>query len=130
TCPLPAPPPAGDAPGPPRPEPTRYDAGTPALVEKTTPSEGADPSPTVYVPRQATPSDADLPWLFGDYQILEELGHGGMGVVYKARQIPAGGRLVALKRMQPSFCRSAEAVRMFRHEAGTAAGLKHRGIVP
>jgi serine/threonine protein kinase len=107
------------------------DPATPVLSEITSPAEGAsDPSPTVYVPRQGPPSDPSLPWLFGDYEVLEELGHGGMGVVYKARQIKAGGRLVALKRMQPRYSRNEDAARMFRHEAGTAAGLKHPGIVP
>jgi len=64
----------------------------------------------------------------GPYEILEELGQGGMGVVYRARQASLN-RMIALK-VLPSHLESDDnAVRRFRQEGETAARLKHDNIV-
>jgi len=63
------------------------------------------------------------------YEILSELGRGGMGIVYKARQIRAG-RLVALKTIHAPHLAGSEQIRRFQGEAAAAARLNHHGIVP
>jgi serine/threonine-protein kinase len=64
---------------------------------------------------------------FGDYELLEEIGRGGMGVVYKARR---QNRIVALKMIKSGRQAEQEDVQRFCIEAKAASKLNHPGIVP
>lgn len=65
----------------------------------------------------------------GDFEIVSELGRGGMGIVYRALQVSLD-RTVALKVLPPNLHRRGSSLRRFRTEAMAVARLKHPNIVP
>jgi len=66
---------------------------------------------------------------FAGYELLEEVGRGGMGVVYKARQLQPS-RTVALKMIRSGMFASVADIERFHTEAEATANLEHDGVVP
>jgi serine/threonine protein kinase/tetratricopeptide (TPR) repeat protein len=71
----------------------------------------------------------DQNWRLGNYEILEEIGRGGMGVIYRARQRHSR-RIVAVKRVLSYHSDSRETLARFQREAVAAASLDHPNILP
>jgi serine/threonine protein kinase/tetratricopeptide (TPR) repeat protein len=71
----------------------------------------------------------DQNWRLGNYEILEEIGRGGMGVIYRARQRHSR-RIVAVKRVLSYHADSHETLARFQREAQAAASLDHPNILP
>jgi tRNA A-37 threonylcarbamoyl transferase component Bud32 len=91
------------------------------------PEPGSRPEPETVLGQ--TPLATPQPGFdFGKYTVIEELGRGGMGVVYKARDRELD-RVVALKVILASHLATSEHVRRFHHEARAAARVRHPAVV-
>lgn len=77
----------------------------------------------------ATDDDELRGRILGDYQLLEEIGRGGMGIVFSAQQ-QSLNRLVAVKLLPMAAMLDAKYIERFRNEARAAASLEHPNIVP
>src|SRR5262245_18282883 len=95
----------------------------PAASLEATEADLAHPAPP-----PAAPADGAVPEVLGNYQILKELGRGGMGAVYLARQISLD-RPVALKVMNPQWAKNPAFLVRFTREAYAAAQLVHHNVV-
>ena len=98
-----------------------------AGANRTGPSSGTET--TSGVPQGNGHATSRTVRYFGDYETISILGQGGMGVVYKARQLTLN-RLVALKMIRNAEFASEDQVRRFQNEAEAVATLDHPGIVP
>jgi serine/threonine protein kinase len=77
------------------------------------------------------PAEADDPYLgrmFGNYELVQKVGQGGMGLVYKGRQVSLD-RVVAVKILNKSLCDNAEFIKRFEREAKSIARINHPNIM-
>src|SRR5262245_45254407 len=104
-----------------------------ALELSAEPSErlAAESLPAESLAAEGIGADAAIPESdrsFGDYELLGRVARGGMGVIYKARQICLN-RIVAVKMMLPGLLVSEAEASRFQNEAEVIANLRHPNIV-
>jgi serine/threonine-protein kinase len=110
------------------PQPATVDAVDASALQPALPDATLIECDTASAPRSAA-ADSKLPVrAFGDFELLEEIGRGSMGVVYRARERHSG-RLVALKMMLDQPGREGGNRRRFALEARATGQLSHPGIV-
>src|SRR6266566_3170026 len=90
---------------------------------------GGEVSRAVYERVLAEVDAPDKQWHLGNYEILDEIARGGMGVIYRARQRHSR-RIVAVKRVLSYQADSHETLERFRREAEAVASLDHQNILP
>src|SRR5437868_274437 len=90
---------------------------------------GDEVSRAAYESVLAEVNASDKQWRLGKYEILDEIGRGGMGVIYRAMQRHSR-RIVAVKRVLSYQADSHETLGRFRREAEAAASLDHPNILP
>jgi serine/threonine protein kinase len=119
---------------PPSSEPPPIDSGDPFDESRRNTSPALSPirtqgvpSDTLSEPPGQTPSGA-LAERFGPYVIVDELGRGGMGIVYRVRDTRLG-RAVALKKIRSGLLASPQEIERFNREARAIAQLKHPHVI-
>ncbi|HCF61277.1 MAG TPA: protein kinase [Myxococcales bacterium] len=106
------------------PEPERASAPPPPIATPPPPAADQPQEPAPELAPTAVARSLSIP----GYELLELLGRGGMGEVWKARQVSLG-RLVAIKALSSELARYEDFVRRFEKEAAALASLSHPGIV-
>ena len=99
----------------------------PATGARTTPMGSSDPSATVDLPRAMDFTEAPLAGVSQRYDLLGELGRGGMGIVYRARDRETG-ELVALKVLKPEIAGEQALLDRFKNELRLARKITHKNV--
>jgi eukaryotic-like serine/threonine-protein kinase len=99
----------------------KTDVGNDATVAPESPAQKPKP-------RKAADTQVDIPNTLGGYEVVKELGRGGMGAVYLARQVSLD-RPVALKVMNSKWAKDPIFLARFTREAFAAAQLVHHNVV-